>query len=425
MITIDKMNGLLHVSVLSQSKKTKNKLLGKVLDSTLCSICHDYMYVPMMVACGHNYCYSCLSSWFTSNETQELSCPQCRANVTTAPALNTTLQQLLETLAEVSLDDTKKEKEGEDVNKDGSENNDDDEKSKIDMNTFYSSMEESKNEYNMDKRNENLFGKVFINSAMAVIDEDDDGIARCSNCHWELDPDFDETDGNVCPHCSTRIRNRVPESGYSRTTSDAIGGGQRRGGFDSDEYSEGELEELEQDLQRYHEASEQSIRELDTDNEGEEGSGGMSAEFDRRFPIPRQGRNFLHDDEAEESSNNGDDDDDDDDGDEAIRQRRRHIDMNQEVESDLDSFIADDDDEEQELDVEELDGLSDNDSKRNRMVLQESESERDSDYYEHNDDGYVSGDSLVDDQPDQEPQQQNKRQRRYKVILQGSDEDED
>lgn len=420
------MNGVVHVSIARRSKKTKNKLLLKLIDSTVCSVCQDYMYVPMITVCGHTYCYGCLTSWFTSNETAELSCPQCRASVNLEPVLNSVLQQWIKLLA-----DTSEEKE---KFVDGNVVDDSSVRATLsNISTLKKDMMEAEDKYKEDKKNGTLYGSVFSNSALAFIDDEDDGIARCSNCHWELDPDFEQEEGNVCPHCNTRIRNRVVARGNSNSTSTAAETGHRRNGFDSDEYSEGELEDLENDIERYHEDSERSIREIVSDKEDE----GLSAQFNRRFPLPNRGRNFLHDDEAEEDEEAESEDEDEEPVAKPYKPGRRYnqADDDEEVGSDLESFIDDDEGDEEPVAMHGEYADDDSNSDQELIVLDDQDEGRDSDFYEHHDEGYASGDSLddgseIDDNhsidvndDDATGQQYRKKQKRYRVVLDGSDEE--
>ncbi|QLL34716.1 hypothetical protein HG536_0H00910 [Torulaspora globosa] len=170
-----------------KSEECQKEVLLKVIDSLICSICQDYMYVPMMIQCGHNYCYGCLSAWFNSNPEEELSCPHCRGNVVNMPCLNSALQQLLQTVIEASsagkgdkIDDSKLKK-------------------------VLDAKKLCEDEYRKDFKGDQLFRGVFRNTAVGIADEEDDGILRCSNCHWELEDDEDD----VCPHCNLRIRSRA------------------------------------------------------------------------------------------------------------------------------------------------------------------------------------------------------------------------
>ncbi|KAJ5501388.1 hypothetical protein N7453_006205 [Penicillium expansum] len=65
-----------------------NTLQGHVDDiRTLiqCGICIRPLYEPFTIACGHTFCYSCLSSWFAGGRSKR-TCPDCRAPVKTQPA---------------------------------------------------------------------------------------------------------------------------------------------------------------------------------------------------------------------------------------------------------------------------------------------------------------------------------------------------
>lgn len=191
------MTGTLREFLTAKSPKIQWQVLSKVFESLTCSICHEYMYVPMMTQCGHNYCYDCLLAWFESNPEEELSCPQCRASVINTPALNSALKQWLHTVFEALQEE---------------EIEDDDERQ------IFSKLVEAKESceqtYKQDEKNDDLFKGIFKNSAVGVVDKEDDGILRCSNCHWELEDDEDD----MCPHCHLRIRSRP---NVSRSGSDS------------------------------------------------------------------------------------------------------------------------------------------------------------------------------------------------------------
>lgn len=196
-----------------KSSKSQGKVLFKVLETLTCSICHEYMYVPMMTQCGHNYCYDCLFAWFESNAEEELSCPQCRASVINTPSLNSALQQWLHAVFEVLEEE---------------EDDDEDEKELIAQ--MMEARRKCEQHYKQDEKKDNLFDSLFKNTAVGIVDKDDDGILRCSNCHWELEDDEDD----VCPHCSFRIRGR-PVGGRTGTESEEE--------YSSDEYARGHRRE--------------------------------------------------------------------------------------------------------------------------------------------------------------------------------------
>lgn len=52
-----------------------------------CKICFRMLYEPYTTQCGHTFCYSCLTQWFTdNNNVHKQTCPDCRAVVHNAPA---------------------------------------------------------------------------------------------------------------------------------------------------------------------------------------------------------------------------------------------------------------------------------------------------------------------------------------------------
>ncbi|CAD6644755.1 HN1_G0037170.mRNA.1.CDS.1 [Saccharomyces cerevisiae] len=349
------MGDELHNRLLHQNDGTKDAILYKIIESLVCSICHDYMFVPMMTPCGHNYCYGCLNTWFASNTQKELACPQCRSDITTIPALNTTLQQYLSFILEKLRDQ-----------------NDESFKKLLTTKT------KEENDYKNDKEKDTLFDKVFKNSALAVADDSDDGITRCSNCHWELDPDEVE-DGNVCPHCNARIRNYA--------------GG--RDEFDEEEYSEGELDEIRESMRRRREdrfASTNPFANRD-DVSSEEDDSSEEEPMREHIPLGRWARSHNRSIAVDAV-----DDEDDEEEDEEEEE---------EMDSDLKDFIEDDEDNEDEdgsrrnlvlsaLKNRHVIITDDEEEEQQRHATEEED--RDSDFYEHNDDGFVSGDSLDEDQ---------------------------
>ena len=50
-----------------------------------CKVCVRPMYEPYTIACGHTFCYSCLTQWFENNRRNK-TCPECRAPVLRQPA---------------------------------------------------------------------------------------------------------------------------------------------------------------------------------------------------------------------------------------------------------------------------------------------------------------------------------------------------
>lgn len=211
-----------------------------------------------------------------------------------------------------------------------------------------------------------------------MADDSDDGITRCSNCHWELDPDEVE-DGNVCPHCNARIRNYA--------------GG--RDEFDEEEYSEGELDEIRESMRRRREdrfASTNPFANRD-DVSSEDDDSSEEEPMREHIPLGRWARSHNRSIAVDAV-----DDEDDEEEDEEEEE---------EMDSDLKDFIEDDEDDEDEdgsrrnLVLSALKNrhviITDDEEEEQRRHATEEE-DRDSDFYEHNDDGFVSGDSLDEDQ---------------------------
>lgn len=378
------MSSFLQHALLKGSEETKDKLLIKLLDSLICSVCHDYMFVPVMTQCGHNYCYDCLTSWFESNN-NELSCPQCRASISETPGLNSVLQQWLGLLM-----DSLEEKDGKGFQE------------------LLHSKESNEKSYKFDKNNDTLFNGIFKTSAIGVVDEDDDGILRCSNCHWELEDDV----GDICPHCNSRIRSRMPQSRHGANEEE-----------DEDDYSEEDdeelVDELKLSLERYHSEVRRNVARLrgsqDITNTGflvkDETEGGTpfyissyslyvgndwtlhDAERGRRARLVQN----LEGGSASWTYNSADPASDHyEDGYEGT-----------DISDDLDAPDEESlDDEEDQPGYDDHAGVVDLEAEVEDNSEEESrDSGHDSDFYEQNDEGFVSGDSLDDEPVEEEPEQ--------------------
>ncbi|KAJ5214329.1 hypothetical protein N7449_001498 [Penicillium cf. viridicatum] len=199
-----------------------NTLQGHVDDiRTLiqCGICIRPLYEPFTIACGHTFCYSCLSSWFAGGRSKR-TCPDCRAPVKTQPApaylvravvhMFTGRAELLDK-GETTTEHTKNQR---------------DEAERLDQ----------------DKANNHpteggLFGGLFKPKdppPKPVIDIYD-GVVRCPVCSWELE-------GDNCAGCGYRYRSgseETDDSGsadFSETDLDSLDDGM------DEEEAEGELE---------------------------------------------------------------------------------------------------------------------------------------------------------------------------------------
>ncbi|CAI5758359.1 unnamed protein product [Candida verbasci] len=146
-------------------------LLSKLYSNIECSICSDIMIIPVSIECGHSFCYSCLLEWFKN----KLTCPTCRFKIKNKPIINLKLKDICKNVIEFMI-----------------EHNPNDSKYLIDL------KKESEAKYNLDVKFKRLFGSVFQNSTLTLIDNSD-GVPRCGNCHWEAH-------GSVCLHCGTRFR---------------------------------------------------------------------------------------------------------------------------------------------------------------------------------------------------------------------------
>ncbi|GFF28470.1 hypothetical protein IFM46972_02359 [Aspergillus udagawae] len=137
-----------------------------------CGICVKPLYEPFTIACGHTFCYSCLSSWFSSGRSNK-TCPDCRAPVKAQPApayLIRSVVQMFTSRAEL-----------------------------LDKNETTAQHERSQREeaekVERDKRNTHpreggLFRGTFNKPIrQAPIIDVEDNVIRCPRCSWELEDD--------------------------------------------------------------------------------------------------------------------------------------------------------------------------------------------------------------------------------------------
>uniref|UniRef100_A0A3B4GEL2 RING-type domain-containing protein n=1 Tax=Pundamilia nyererei TaxID=303518 RepID=A0A3B4GEL2_9CICH len=64
-----------------------------------CAVCLDLLKDPVTIPCGHNYCMSCIETYWKAENVKGIhSCPQCRQAFTPRPILvkNTMLAELVE-----------------------------------------------------------------------------------------------------------------------------------------------------------------------------------------------------------------------------------------------------------------------------------------------------------------------------------------
>ncbi|PTU24943.1 hypothetical protein P175DRAFT_0498048 [Aspergillus ochraceoroseus IBT 24754] len=148
-----------------------------------CGICIRPLYEPFTLACGHTFCYGCLTSWFAEGRPNK-TCPDCRAPVKSQPApayLVRAVVQLFTSRAEL-LD------KGETT----------------DQHKTHQLEEAQRLE--TDKKNTNpregglfrgIFNKHRPPPALPIIDLEDN-VVRCPRCSWELEDD------SGCMRCGYR-----------------------------------------------------------------------------------------------------------------------------------------------------------------------------------------------------------------------------
>lgn len=148
-----------------------------------CAICQSIMFVPFVLDCGHNYCYPCLKQWFVDNN----SCPQCRTKICKAPTHSLTLTTLADSITNKMVGvDPSLEKQ------------------------FAKRKKEQVKPYTKDVAKKRVF-PAFNAGSTHHLDEED-GVQRCSQCHWELEEEEDR-----CNNCGVWVND-----GHGREAAESI-----------------------------------------------------------------------------------------------------------------------------------------------------------------------------------------------------------
>ncbi|OJJ71325.1 hypothetical protein ASPBRDRAFT_196836 [Aspergillus brasiliensis CBS 101740] len=147
-----------------------------------CGVCIRLLYEPYTLACGHTFCYSCLTSWFVGGRHNK-TCPDCRAPVKAQPApayLVRAVVQMFASRPELF---------------DKGETTDEHLKHRLEE---AERLEKDKN--NTHPREGGLFRGTFnkkVPVAQPIVDLEDN-VVRCPRCSWELEED------EGCAQCGYR-----------------------------------------------------------------------------------------------------------------------------------------------------------------------------------------------------------------------------
>ena len=150
-----------------------------------CQICLKPFYEPYTLACGHTYCYSCLTSWCTGthNRGKIRNCPDCRAPIAVQPSPNYVVRDMVQKfLSRAELlpeDETVQEHD--------------------------KAREQEAKVVAADRSGRGLFKGLFRPTGFrfahhhrpAILDHED-GVDRCPQCTWELEE-------GICLHCGWSV----------------------------------------------------------------------------------------------------------------------------------------------------------------------------------------------------------------------------
>lgn len=293
---------------------------------TTCKVCFRMLYEPYTLGCGHTYCYSCLCQWFTNGENRKKTCPDCRTAVMRTPAPAYALRDIVREL----LNRAELLPESETV--------EEHERAKLEEAAI---VDEDKADDNSETGG--LFKGRFPLSRnvknplrhLRPIHDDSDGVHRCPQCLYEIEPG----EGISCGRCGWE---------YSGSDEDSAN---ETGSLDEDEELDADLDMDDEEFEATINGTLDHLGAYDSDDYYP-GDPDWPADFDEPMsmrwfmssdsdsssngvPAPRRRNRDGHlDQEVDDNRENEDDDDDDDDDDD-------------EADSSMEGFI--DDDEEQSL----------------------------------------------------------------------------
>ncbi|ODH33998.1 hypothetical protein ACO22_03221 [Paracoccidioides brasiliensis] len=147
-----------------------------------CGVCVKPLYEPFTLACGHTFCYSCLTQWFVSHRRKK-TCPDCRAIVSTQPAPAYLIREIVQMFISRAELLENNETTAEHLSNKRAET----EKIEIDK-------------HNPDPSTGGLFQGCFKCAGRFIqpINDVMDGVTRCPRCAWELEE-------GGCLHCGFAI----------------------------------------------------------------------------------------------------------------------------------------------------------------------------------------------------------------------------
>ncbi|KAG0636971.1 hypothetical protein HOY80DRAFT_890445 [Tuber brumale] len=159
-----------------------NKDLQKLQKCVTCVICHDMLFEPFSLQCGHVFCYTCMVDWLGLYKKR--TCPECRAVVKTQPAPAYLIRDMIETFVH-RAELTSPHGTGSELRKQQRE--------------ALAAIE--KDRAAEGKENGGLFKGMFKKKKLhgrRGFRDPADGITRCPDCNWEVE------DG-LCTGCGVEV----------------------------------------------------------------------------------------------------------------------------------------------------------------------------------------------------------------------------
>ncbi|CUS10718.1 unnamed protein product [Tuber aestivum] len=160
-----------------------NKDLQKLQKCVTCVICHDMLFEPFSLQCGHVFCYTCMVDWLGLYKKR--TCPECRSVVKTQPAPAYLIRDMIETFVH-RAELTSPHGTGSELRKQQREA-----LAAIERDRAAEGKETGGLFKGMFKKKGPRGLRGFMDPA--------DGVTRCPTCNWEVE------DG-LCTNCGVGVR---------------------------------------------------------------------------------------------------------------------------------------------------------------------------------------------------------------------------
>jgi len=102
------------------ASEARKQMASELSEEFMCAVCCELLVHAHALACGHNYCKSCLASWLAtgSGAAGSKTCPACRAKILADPVPVKSIDNAIDMIAKTALTEEERAERKEKQNKD-------------------------------------------------------------------------------------------------------------------------------------------------------------------------------------------------------------------------------------------------------------------------------------------------------------------